>query len=140
MGGKAFLLTFEDDELFIMLEDLDWSYLKEIFCKVEAWSEKTRLHDRATWIEVSGVPLHCWNDITLRRIADFWGKFEALGKNADHVLDCEKVSILITTPHAKRIEELIDIEIGNEVHEISVVELGFKVRRNLTQIRVYCRM
>ncbi|KAK8640282.1 hypothetical protein V6N13_008041 [Hibiscus sabdariffa] len=40
LGGKSFLLTIIDDELFLMLEDLGWSYLKEIFTNVELWSEK----------------------------------------------------------------------------------------------------
>ncbi|KAK8648659.1 hypothetical protein V6N13_129407 [Hibiscus sabdariffa] len=34
--------------------------------------------------------------------------------------------ILITTSHANRIEELIDVEIGNLVHEVHVCEIGFK--------------
>ncbi|KAK8676822.1 hypothetical protein V6N13_142384 [Hibiscus sabdariffa] len=97
MGGKVFLLSFEDDELYIMLEDLNWSYLKEIFCRVEAWSEKTSRPHRATWIEVSGLPLHCWNEVTLRRLAEFWG-----------------------------IEESVEIEVGNVVYEVSIFELGFK--------------
>ncbi|KAK8648974.1 hypothetical protein V6N13_129715 [Hibiscus sabdariffa] len=31
MGGKKYLLSFEDDELYMMLEEVNWSYLKEIF-------------------------------------------------------------------------------------------------------------
>ncbi|KAK8661973.1 hypothetical protein V6N13_091561 [Hibiscus sabdariffa] len=31
IGGKVFLLSFEDEDLYTMLEDLNWSYLKEIF-------------------------------------------------------------------------------------------------------------
>ncbi|KAK8686510.1 hypothetical protein V6N13_125534 [Hibiscus sabdariffa] len=126
MGGKIFLLSFEDDELYIMLEDLDWSYLKEIFCKVERWTESVKRPDRATWIEISGLPLHFWNDVTLKRMAEIWRRLEALGENVNHVLDCEKVSILITTNHANIIEELIEVEIGNLVHEVHVWEIGFK--------------
>ncbi|KAK8677029.1 hypothetical protein V6N13_142585 [Hibiscus sabdariffa] len=48
MGGKTFLLAFEDDKLYIMLEDLNWSYFKEIFCRVEEWSEKSKRPFRAT--------------------------------------------------------------------------------------------
>ncbi|KAK8595538.1 hypothetical protein V6N13_016905 [Hibiscus sabdariffa] len=108
-----------------MLKHLDWSYLKEIFCEVSPWSESLNRLERATWLEVSGLPLHCWNSTTLKRLANLWGNFEALGENADHVLDCEKVSILITTNHAKRIEEVVEIELGNMVYEIGVFELGF---------------
>ncbi|KAK8681994.1 hypothetical protein V6N13_054391 [Hibiscus sabdariffa] len=34
MGGKTYLLSFDNDELFTMLEDVNWSYLKEIFSEV----------------------------------------------------------------------------------------------------------
>ncbi|KAK8552908.1 hypothetical protein V6N13_055686 [Hibiscus sabdariffa] len=36
MGGKSYLLSFEDEELFTKLEDVNWSYVKEIFAKIEA--------------------------------------------------------------------------------------------------------
>ncbi|KAK8609289.1 hypothetical protein V6N13_061738 [Hibiscus sabdariffa] len=81
LGGKSFLLTIIDDELFLMLEDLGWSYLKEIFTNVELWSEKVSSKvTRSTWIEISGVPLYCWNQVTLSRLAELWGSFEALVK------------------------------------------------------------
>ncbi|KAK8699937.1 hypothetical protein V6N13_018345 [Hibiscus sabdariffa] len=108
-----------------MLEDLDWSYLKENFCEVSPWSESLNHLERTTWLEVSGVPLHCWNSTTLKRLASLWGNFEAFGENANHVHDCEKVSILISTNHAKRIEEVVEIELGSMVYEIGVFELGF---------------
>ncbi|KAK8622031.1 hypothetical protein V6N13_097658 [Hibiscus sabdariffa] len=126
MGGKTFLLSFKDEDLYIMLEDLEWSYLKEIFCKVEVWSEKSKRPQRATWIEVKGLPLHVWNDITLKRIAEIWGKFEALGENANRKLDCERVMVLISTDHSQRIEETILVEVGGKGHEVTVLELGFR--------------
>ncbi|KAK8649226.1 hypothetical protein V6N13_129959 [Hibiscus sabdariffa] len=126
MGGKTFLLSFEDEDLYIMLEDLEWSYLKEIFCKVEKWSEKRKRTQRATWIEVKGLPLHVWNDITLKRIAEIWGKFKALGENASRMLDYERVMVLISTILSQRIEETIIVEVGDEGYEVSVLELGFK--------------
>ncbi|KAK8685264.1 hypothetical protein V6N13_041269 [Hibiscus sabdariffa] len=126
MGGKVFLFSFEDDELYIMLEDLNWSYLKEIFCRVEEWSEKSKRPRRATWIEVAGLPLHCWNEVTLRRLAEVWGAVEAFGENVNRVMDCEKVSILISTDIAGRIEESVEIEVGNIVHEVIIFEMGFK--------------
>ncbi|KAK8708209.1 hypothetical protein V6N13_059253 [Hibiscus sabdariffa] len=126
MGGKLFLLTFEDEDLYIMLEDLEWSYLKEIFCKIDVWSEKLKNPSRATWIEVRGLPLHVWNGYTLKRIAAFWGEFEAWGENLNRTIDAERTTILITTNHQGRIDELVEIEVGSEIHEVFVRELGFK--------------
>ncbi|KAK8615001.1 hypothetical protein V6N13_068787 [Hibiscus sabdariffa] len=126
IGGKVYLLSFEDEDLYIMLEDLEWSYLKEIFCKVEEWSVKLKSPPRATWIEVRGVPLHAWNYVTLKRIVEIWGNFEAWGVNANRILNSESMTILITMGYSRRIEETILVEIGSEIHEISVLELGFK--------------
>ncbi|KAK8635012.1 hypothetical protein V6N13_022890 [Hibiscus sabdariffa] len=125
MGSKLFLLSFEDDELYMMLEDLNWSYLREIFMEVRPWSETLKQPERATWLEVSGCPLHCWNHTTLKRVAELWGTFEAVGENINHRKDCEKVSVLISTSQAKRIEEVIEIEIGSMIVEVGVKELGF---------------
>ncbi|KAL4388501.1 hypothetical protein GQ457_09G026020 [Hibiscus cannabinus] len=108
-----------------MFEDIEWSYLKEIFCKVE-WSVKLKRLLRATWIEVRGVPLHAWNDISLKRIAKIWGNFEAWGENANRVPNSERATVLITMGYSRRIDETILVEIGSETHEINILELGFK--------------
>ncbi|KAK8576180.1 hypothetical protein V6N13_090657 [Hibiscus sabdariffa] len=126
MGGKSFLLSFEDEDLFIMLEDLEWAYLKEIFCKVVVWSEKLRTPFRETWIEVRGLPLHAWNGTTLKRIAELWGEFEACGENVNRRIDSEKTTFFITTNHPEKIDEKIIVDVGSESHVIHILELGFK--------------
>ncbi|KAE8683489.1 hypothetical protein F3Y22_tig00111207pilonHSYRG00157 [Hibiscus syriacus] len=124
IGGKSFLLSFEDDELFMMLGNLNWSYLKEIFSEVELWPDSLEKSERATWIKVSGIPLQCSNHITLKRVAELWGNFESLGENADHSIKCENITILITTNQDKRIDETMEIKIGNYIHLIQVLEIG----------------
>ncbi|KAK8700174.1 hypothetical protein V6N13_018578 [Hibiscus sabdariffa] len=126
MGGKMFLLTFEDEDLYIMLEDLEWSYLKEIFYKIKVWSETLKSPDRATWIEVRRLPLHVWNGSTLKKIVAIWGNYEAWGENLNRVYDAESTTILITMNHSGRIDETIEVEVGNVIHEACVRELGFK--------------
>ncbi|KAK8586613.1 hypothetical protein V6N13_010201 [Hibiscus sabdariffa] len=66
MGAKTFLLTIEDEDLFLLLEDLEWSYLKEIFNDIKPWTETTN-----------------------------------------------------------KIEEVVELEVGDRVVEVSVVEIGF---------------
>ncbi|KAK8608169.1 hypothetical protein V6N13_023600 [Hibiscus sabdariffa] len=77
MGSKIFLLSFDDDELYMMLEDLNWSYLKEIFTEIRPWSESLNQPDRAT------------------------------------------------ATQKKRIEEVIEVEVGGTIFEVGVRELGF---------------
>ncbi|KAK8709239.1 hypothetical protein V6N13_060264 [Hibiscus sabdariffa] len=83
---------------------------------------------RSTWLEVLGVPLHCWNQIPLTRLADLWDSFEAVGENANHVLNCEKVSILITTSFVSRISEVVEIEVSNLSFSVRVEEKGLMDR------------
>ncbi|KAL4385494.1 hypothetical protein GQ457_15G020430 [Hibiscus cannabinus] len=108
-----------------MLESLQWSYLKEIFFSVEHWSEKVNYYERATWIAVKGIPLHCWNFENKKRIAEIWGTFESLGENAFHSIDCETVTILLTTKQIKKIEDCLEIEVGDQLFTVRVSELGF---------------
>ncbi|KAL4378544.1 hypothetical protein GQ457_02G017040 [Hibiscus cannabinus] len=124
-SGKTYLLTIDDEDLFIMLEDANWSYLTEIFEEVTPWSESVTQVERATWLEISGLPLHCWNHLTIKRIAELWGTFEASGENANHTKDCEKVSVLISTDYERRIEELVKVEVGEIIHRVRVLEIGF---------------
>ncbi|KAK8644214.1 hypothetical protein V6N13_123526 [Hibiscus sabdariffa] len=120
MGGRMFLITIEDEELYTMMEDLEWSYLKEIFVEIYPWPENISIQRRVTWLEVGGVPLHCWNNVTFNRIVELWGKVEALGENVFKLYDCEKFTLLISTSQMTRIEEVIDFEVGNMIHEIRV--------------------
>ncbi|KAL4298274.1 hypothetical protein GQ457_12G029320 [Hibiscus cannabinus] len=112
-GGKWFLLSIEDEDLYLMLEDVNWSHLREIFEGAMPWSENLKHIDRTIWLEVSGIPLHCWNHVTLRRLAELWGSFEDVGENFNMKKDCEKVTILISTGFVKEIEEQVEIEVGD---------------------------
>ncbi|KAK8658942.1 hypothetical protein V6N13_029161 [Hibiscus sabdariffa] len=101
---------------------------EEIFTNVELWSEKVSSKvARATWKEILGVPLHCWNQVTFSRLAELWSSFEALGKNANHVLDCEKITVLITTSITSKISEVVEaeVEVGNLSFLVRVEEKGF---------------
>ncbi|KAK8664227.1 hypothetical protein V6N13_084025 [Hibiscus sabdariffa] len=82
--------------------------------------------NRATWIEVRGLPLHAWNGTSLKIIAELWGNFEACGENVNRRIDSEKTSILITTNYPGRIDEEIIVEVGSKSYVIHIFELGFK--------------
>ncbi|KAK8699942.1 hypothetical protein V6N13_018350 [Hibiscus sabdariffa] len=93
LGAKTYLLTIMDEELSQMLEDINWSYLKEILSDVIPWSEKTSYSERATSLEIRGLPLHS--------------------------------TVLISTNQVKRVDEVIEVEIGDRVFQVGVKEIGF---------------
>ncbi|KAK8544359.1 hypothetical protein V6N13_056141 [Hibiscus sabdariffa] len=45
--------------------------------------------------------------------------------NANHSRDCEKVTVLISTKQVKKIDKVIEMEVGDKIFEVGVVELGF---------------
>ncbi|KAK8549687.1 hypothetical protein V6N13_073467 [Hibiscus sabdariffa] len=97
-----------------------------------------RCRQRATWLEFSGLPLHCWNAVTLKRLAELWGTLDALGVNSNHTRDCEKVTVLISTNQVQKIEEVVDVEIGDRLFEVGVVELDFTDRINCSDREEEC--
>ncbi|KAK8669771.1 hypothetical protein V6N13_104540 [Hibiscus sabdariffa] len=87
---------------------------------------------------------HGWNGTTLKKIAGLWETFEAMGVNANHSRDCEKVTVLISTKQVKKIDEVIEMEVGDKIFEVGVVELGFSddsdttVGKKGTEVNVIC--
>ncbi|KAK8697322.1 hypothetical protein V6N13_113474 [Hibiscus sabdariffa] len=81
MGGKKFLLRIKDEELLELLENHKWSLLEEVFANIEYWSESSQIVERIVWVEVRGIPLHCWNYETFKRIVGMWGTLTALVKH-----------------------------------------------------------
>ncbi|KAK8560864.1 hypothetical protein V6N13_026299 [Hibiscus sabdariffa] len=124
-GGRRFLIEIKDHELFKILEEQNWSYLKEVFAEIEPWTEAYHLPERITWIQVTGIPLHCWNETTFKRIADLWGTLLAMGENANQSFDCAKVTLLLSTRQRGNIDEVIEVEVGRESFLIRIEELGF---------------
>ncbi|KAE8734277.1 hypothetical protein F3Y22_tig00000773pilonHSYRG00023 [Hibiscus syriacus] len=124
LRGNFFLLTIEDEDLFFMLEDLQWSYLKEIFMDVKLWTETLCHKEIVVWLEIDGLPLQCWNEITLKRLVGLWGKFEAYGENVKHHIDCEKVNMMISTTIEAWIDKVIDVVVENQKFGVRVLEVG----------------
>ncbi|KAK8609381.1 hypothetical protein V6N13_061830 [Hibiscus sabdariffa] len=120
MGGRRFLIDVNDEELLSLLEKHQWSLLKEIFLDFCCWSEAFKIHVRSNWVEVVGLPLHCWNYMTFKRIAESWGSLVALGENLNQVQGCEKMMLLISKNRMKKIEEVIEMVVGNESYQVLV--------------------
>ncbi|KAK8662392.1 hypothetical protein V6N13_091970 [Hibiscus sabdariffa] len=127
MGGRCFLIEFKDKTLFEYLKEEKWSYLLEVFAEVEPWTESFHLPERITWIQVEGLPLHCWSQTTFKRIAKSWGSLLALGENGNQSLDCEKVTLLMSTKQRNNLDDVLELEAGRDVFLVRIKELGFNI-------------
>ncbi|KAK8595071.1 hypothetical protein V6N13_015980 [Hibiscus sabdariffa] len=110
LAGRVFLLEINDDALFSSLKEAKWSYLLEIFMEVHLWSDSLRIPERVVWVELVGIPLHCWNHYTFKRIAEMWGELLFLAENASHLHGLEKMTMVISTSQWERIEIVFEIE------------------------------
>ncbi|GMI70147.1 hypothetical protein HRI_000684000 [Hibiscus trionum] len=133
IGGQKFLIEFHDVELFQLMETQKWSLLEEVFSEVERWTESYRPSERVTWIDVYGIPLHCWNIETFKSIAGIWGSWIAMGENTSQHLGRDRISMLITTSQTQKIEDLIDLEAGREIFSVRITETRIRWEANHTQ-------
>ncbi|KAK8649255.1 hypothetical protein V6N13_129988 [Hibiscus sabdariffa] len=125
MGGRRFLIEVPDEELLRLLEEQNWSLLEEVFMNIEKWSESFQVPERITWVEVIGIPLHCGNHMTFKRIAESWGSLIALGENANQYFGCDKISLQISTSQMQTIDEVIELEVGMDKFDVLIVEITF---------------
>ncbi|KAK8674637.1 hypothetical protein V6N13_032746 [Hibiscus sabdariffa] len=96
---------------------------EEVKRRLHNWGLAFKIPDRTTWVEVVGIPLHCWNYLTFKRIAECWSSLVALGENLNQIQGYEKMALLISTSQMKKIEEVMEIEVGNEVYSVRVFEI-----------------
>lgn len=80
--------------------------------------------ERVSWIEGYGIPLHCWNYTSFKRIVGVWGELISLGENSTLVKSYDKMSMSVSINQSERIDELINLEVGNIKFPIRVVEMG----------------
>lgn len=122
LQGRYFLVKIPDEELMDLLKQTNWSYLCEIFVKVDPWSEKLVLSERVSWIEVLRVSVHCWNYESFKRIAEVWGSLIFVEGNITKIESYEKVELFVSIDLPKMLNELIRFEVGKETFWIRVKE------------------
>ncbi|KAK8576450.1 hypothetical protein V6N13_032372 [Hibiscus sabdariffa] len=59
------------------------------------------------------------------RLAQLWGDFEAFGENLNCSVDCEKMKVLISTNQEQSIRDVVELEVGNYIYVVRIVEAGF---------------
>ncbi|KAH1033006.1 hypothetical protein J1N35_045180 [Gossypium stocksii] len=110
-----------------MLRLTKWSYLKDFFIKIEPWLEKLQIKEGVSWIEVSGIPLHCWNYETCKRVAGLWGKLVSVDENFSKAHNYEKIKLLISISQLNFIDEVVNLVVDNAEVESEHVSKGFNM-------------
>ncbi|KAG8489412.1 hypothetical protein CXB51_017846 [Gossypium anomalum] len=134
--GRLFLIEVPDEEFMEVLKQNDWASLKECFIKIEPWSEKRLLSERVAWIDGVGIPLHCWNYETFKRVADLWGKMISMGENWNNTSNFERMEMLRVINQPYQIDELIIMEVGDGKFPIRIKEKGLTKLKNENLMKV----
>lgn len=107
-----------------ILKQNDLASLKEFFINIGPWSEKNIVSERVAYIDTSGVPLHCWNYETFKRVAGLWGELVSMGENLTKVNNFETKELLISIKHRYQLEEIILLEVRDGIFPIRIKERG----------------
>ncbi|TYH31168.1 hypothetical protein ES288_A01G152400v1 [Gossypium darwinii] len=107
-------------QLLDILKQRKWSYLKEFFIHIKSWSEKIVFSKRVTWIEIFGVPMHCWNYETFKRVAGKWGTLLSMEENLSGIKNFENIEMLISITQLKKVEEVVLLEVGDIKFSVSL--------------------
>ncbi|KAK8623008.1 hypothetical protein V6N13_117904 [Hibiscus sabdariffa] len=62
-----------------------------------------------------------------------------MGENANQILDCYKVNLLLSVKQKEKIDECLQIEVGKELFMVKVLELSFQVAGGSEGIKVHCQ-
>ncbi|KAG8495881.1 hypothetical protein CXB51_007510 [Gossypium anomalum] len=140
-SGK--ILPNRSKELMEILKQNDWAYMKEFFINIEPWSMKNIVSERVAWIDISGVPQHCWNYDSFKRVDNFLshnGSIPARGDAADVLMDWanEDISNMSLSMKMDQNEGLeMQIEEGMEVGLSEQVRQIWDKERSLSSKNIY---
>ncbi|PWA38783.1 hypothetical protein CTI12_AA578020 [Artemisia annua] len=96
--------------------------LKRLYSVKRAPTPNFKVDEHILWIEVSGLPLCAWGSMAYRKIASSFGKFLFFEKEESTALSSGR--LCISTKSHQLILEIVQVDIKNELFEVSVQEIG----------------
>ncbi|KAK8658730.1 hypothetical protein V6N13_036927 [Hibiscus sabdariffa] len=121
VAGAVVLLWFSTvDERKAMMERAD---LSKWFVKVEIWSPEVSVSNWSAWLSVVGMPIHLWSVDSFSRIAQLWGRLVRVEDDTMDPQCFERARILIETDSLARVEETIELRLGDWSGKIRVQEV-----------------
>ncbi|KAK8690488.1 hypothetical protein V6N13_074021 [Hibiscus sabdariffa] len=121
IAGVVVLLMFTTvDERQTMLERSDMS---KWFVNVEAWRLELTITNRSAWLSTVGMPMHLWSEESFNRISQLWGRLIRVEEATLEPQSFEQARILIETNILARVEETVELILGDWSGQIRVQEV-----------------
>ncbi|KAE8735486.1 hypothetical protein F3Y22_tig00000340pilonHSYRG00474 [Hibiscus syriacus] len=128
--GNVVLMVFEDSDSLRSVKDDKLETLLEWFSRVETWSESLAVECRGVWLVCEGIPFHAWNWDTFKNIATKWGKLIAIDNNCEFPSSFDRAKIQILTNAKGRIDELLELKVGDNLFNVWVHEVDPSFKPN----------
>lgn len=123
MGGLWVVLTFVSSDQLQSVFDGELCWLHNWFNEIKKWSpEIQEVHRRNIWISCYGVPLHGWNALTFKKIAQLWGEVIEMDEATTKGLSFAAGKVMISTEKWDRIDEVIQVVVKGNPFNVRVVE------------------
>ncbi|KAE8718366.1 hypothetical protein F3Y22_tig00110015pilonHSYRG00250 [Hibiscus syriacus] len=129
-AGNVVLMVFEDSDLLRSVKEDKLETLAEWFSRVETWSESLVVESRRVWLVCEGIPFHTWNWDTFKSIATKWGKLIAIDNSCEFPSSFDRAKIQILTNAQGRIDELLELKVGDNLFKILVYEVDPSFKPN----------
>ncbi|KAK8690489.1 hypothetical protein V6N13_074022 [Hibiscus sabdariffa] len=108
------------DERQTMLERSDMS---KWFVNVEACRPELTITNRSAWLSVLGLPMHLWSEESFNNISQLWGRLIRMEEATLEPQSFEQARILIETNILARVEETVELILGDWSGQIRVQEV-----------------
>ncbi|MBA0562493.1 hypothetical protein Golob_007532 [Gossypium lobatum] len=134
-----FLVFFDCLNAMLGLERQGWGDLLHVFERVKKWSKDWRCHSRIAWLSYYEMPFHAWCISTFSKFASLtrWGNFIRMGSDTQAMKSFNRGNIMVITNQRGRIDELVNLQVGNQFYPIRVIEVESSVLTNQT---CYCKV
>ncbi|KAE8677847.1 Detected protein of confused Function [Hibiscus syriacus] len=85
---------------------------------------------RRVWLVCEGIPFHAWNWNTFKNIATKWGNLVAIDNSCEFPSSFDRARIQILTKAQGRIDELMELKVGENLFKIMVHEVDPSFKPN----------
>jgi hypothetical protein len=122
MGGNMMLLTSTTSQSLIEAVSSNNKWWEGWFRSILKWSPELYLDRRSVWLKCRGIPLHAWDEVTFRQLAERLGTFIELDTNTANRSKLDVARVKISTSRMTFIDEQLLISVLDKQFQISVVE------------------
>jgi hypothetical protein len=122
MGGNKVLLQSPCEGELNEVMKINKTWWDQCFVKIIPWQPKILSESRDIWLQIYGIPLHAWEENSLKRIAGRFGVFLDFDEAtiAKHRLDVARVKL--RTVRRGMIDTVLQLKLRGELFDVWVVE------------------